>query len=95
MRLYNPLQTPPKCLSLEKQTMRSQMLPLSFHMWWDWEGLPGILVSYSIREAFRSNTENPTLMKVKDPLPTKQIASVVYEVPSIVLVYIGETKHGN
>ena len=39
---------------------------------------------FNIRVAFRSNTVKSTLMKVKDPLPTKQIASVVYEVPSIV-----------
>ena len=34
-----------------------------------------------------------TLIKVKDPLPTKQLTNVVYKVPcDCGLVYIGETK---
>ena len=46
---------------------------------------------FNIRVAFRSNTLKSTLMK--DPLPTKQQANVVYQVPcDYGLVYIGETK---
>ena len=48
---------------------------------------------FNIRVAFRSNTLKSTLMKVKDLLPTKQQANVVYQVPcDYGLVYIGETK---
>ena len=39
---------------------------------------------FNIRIVFRSNTLKSTLLKEKDPLPTKLQANVVYQVPSIV-----------